>query len=1121
MGFYGNITNVSRTQFQFDKIYPNRRNMDRDCLKDGIFLGRYVLVEYDQDNHLDTFLQVQMLSGVAYTDLSEIPDAVTMLTWSSLKEGEIVYTVSIEAKKERYKYYARLEKPINANDNDPARFKEITSSAEENYVINYNIDLSEYKSSRGYDSTVWQKVYTEQSERTEKYVMIAELNTVVPTFDVVPDAPTMSPIVPHFDTQSTDVYYKLHWQAPWGFRIAKADTTTTTEGLSDATTSWVKEKYDPDTNTSELQYYFPAENTWRVLEEGELIPTFNSAIYYNKAGFEENVPSYKEESQDYIKILPTGMSGEKYNTHDGSLDMTEQYDTQEFIINLPSIGNMMSKAWDIIHGPNRDDARTDENGSLQGRLDSFKDMAADEIPVKRGSDGTIIGATINGGKTSNEDLTGKNDDKWIETMVNGNIESVTIKHTFNPVTNTSSISDINNNGDTIDLYTPKVDDMGHVVGNNVETVTLPYGFKTIKTNGRSTEVSENATGTPAAADVVADNTQDELTINSGNKWIRIDTDVNADSLTIRHDVHNTSSDEATTNWTQTEANTTIPTVTYAYDEAGHYVSHHTENYQLPFGYGKIKGDSGNTAATATYDELTFTSDEWLTATVSKDTVTYSHDYPKKVDDTTSNSDVNGNGDTIVLETLIRDEKGHVTHVNQNTVTLPYGYKTFKDSETTPGQSIANSTQDIMTLQGDTWVKPTVSNDLIKIEHIGPVTATHTSKTNVTPKFGETFTIEDHYYDNKGHIYTTETHTVAIPKGSLTDNNANGADVITQLTFTDSTGALGTTRTNISNLKLTDYSKKTDNSDIAATDALGDALSKLQTQIHDAETTINNLDYSETANNTQIITQITQVDGKITNVVRAAAGTLTLGSGYSVATKGEAINSNDSLNSAFGKMEKSLSEEKARAEQQEKEINNRIDNLIGGENLNAAFDTLKEVADWLDTNDSNADKVIDSIAILNGTMETKGSVAHSIKQAIDSEVNDRNSAITTAINDLDVSDAAIEGQYVSAVNEVDGKIQVSRTSLPVYTLASGDSVGTIKFNNTNIAVNGLKSAAYREEVYFVSKTQYDLDMSTKDAQINGLNAEAKRLTNENIALMETVKQLSERLTALENANNPTE
>jgi hypothetical protein len=61
-----------------------------------------------------------------------------------------------------------------------------------------------------------------------------------------------------------------------------------------------------------------------------------------------------------------------YNKHDGTADVSEQIDTQELTIQLPSIGNMMSKAWDLIHGENRDNARTDENDSLQGRLDSFK-----------------------------------------------------------------------------------------------------------------------------------------------------------------------------------------------------------------------------------------------------------------------------------------------------------------------------------------------------------------------------------------------------------------------------------------------------------------------------------------------------------------------------------------------------------------------------------------------------------------------------------------------------------------------------------------------------------------------------------------------------------------------------
>ena len=44
-------------------------------------------------------------------------------------------------------------------------------------------------------------------------------------------------------------------------------------------------------------------------------------------------------------------------------------------------------------------------------------------------------------------------------------------------------------GNKISLYTPIVDSIGHVVGKNTETVTLPYGFKTIKTNGRNTDTN--------------------------------------------------------------------------------------------------------------------------------------------------------------------------------------------------------------------------------------------------------------------------------------------------------------------------------------------------------------------------------------------------------------------------------------------------------------------------------------------------------------------------------------------------------------------------------------------------------------------------------------------------------
>lgn len=57
-------------------------------------------------------------------------------------------------------------------------------------------------------------------------------------------------------------------------------------------------------------------------------------------------------------------------------------------------------------------------------------------------------------------------------------------------------------------------------------------------------------------------------------------------------------------------------------------------------------------------------------------------------------------------------------------------------------------------------------------------------------------------------------------------------------------------------------------------------------------------------------------------------------------------------------------------------------------------------------------------------------------------------ITNAINALDVADSAKSGQYVSAVSQVDGKIQVTRANLPTvdipeYTLQAGTEDGTIQ------------------------------------------------------------------------------
>jgi hypothetical protein len=123
-----------------------------------------------------------------------------------------------------------------------------------------------------------------------------------------------------------------------------------------------------------------------------------------------------------------------------------------------------------------------------------------------------------------------------------------------PVTNEDTEND-----DTIKLYTPYVDAKGHVVGKNIETITLPYGYKYFKTDGLSPKDSEgkdivsdlystvnyiSTEDTKTTSDIanssVAHNTQDILTINPHNKWIQTkieDTENDGDILTIAHEIH--------------------------------------------------------------------------------------------------------------------------------------------------------------------------------------------------------------------------------------------------------------------------------------------------------------------------------------------------------------------------------------------------------------------------------------------------------------------------------------------------------------------------------------------------------------------------------------------------------
>ena len=86
-------------------------------------------------------------------------------------------------------------------------------------------------------------------------------------------------------------------------------------------------------------------------------------------------------------------------------------------------------------------------------------------------------------------------------------------------------------------------------------------------------------------------------------------------------------------------------------------------------------------------------------------------------------------------------------------------------------------------------------------------------------------------DEAGHIINNPTYTLTLPKGSYEETEGNGANVLTSLSFTDKSGALVGSKTNIGDLLLTGYTTESiASAAIAATDSLNKAIAKIEAQI---------------------------------------------------------------------------------------------------------------------------------------------------------------------------------------------------------------------------------------------------------------------------------------------------
>lgn len=126
----------------------------------------------------------------------------------------------------------------------------------------------------------------------------------------------------------------------------------------------------------------------------------------------------------------------------------------------------------------------------------------------------------------------------------------------------------------------------------------------------------------------------------------------------------------------------------------------------------------------------------------------------------------------------------------------------------------------------------------------------------------------------------------------------------------------------------------------------------------------------------------------------------------------------------------ISDEKTRAELAEKTL---TDNLAAevSDRKTAVGNLKAELIGTASENYNNLGKAETAIKAVDAKLDAAigqgGNVATQIKNAIEA---------------LDVTDAAVDGEYVSSVSETDGKISVSRTVLPTYNVSATGSFVTV-------------------------------------------------------------------------------
>lgn len=470
MGFYGNITNTSKTTFTFDKIYSNRLQMDNSCTSDGIFLGRYVLVEYGLP--ATQYLVGYLDNKIMYDDPSDRSDSHIILC----ENGKLVKV------KRSNQWYLYVGNVTASGTKEWKYLTRITNDRvdDEQYNLNYQIDYPVY--GRGYDSTVWIKQYINNQET---YVQIAELNTVVPNFSIYP----LLPQDPYVAVDDASVVYqpgKYYYYDETDSHYKLDNSDTKTEGRIYYLESELGPAITTDQSSTNLLYKLRVPTNFQLdLDDNN--------IYYNKEGFNKAKRSYDNTTENSINYK-LSQSGYRfyYNVEQDNVvgePIEDGYDRKSLVVKLPALGNAVCDTYDLLYGQNRNDSVTNfDKTNIKGALNTLnRKMSLDKLDTnKLIYFSTEIDNDINDNYMKSATIEGDN-----LISVDANIEKnngvIKIIHNNLDVSKASKSYgkdvDFGTFGSSITLPKLFTDRAGHIVKEETFSVSIPKGSYTNSKEG--------------------------------------------------------------------------------------------------------------------------------------------------------------------------------------------------------------------------------------------------------------------------------------------------------------------------------------------------------------------------------------------------------------------------------------------------------------------------------------------------------------------------------------------------------------------------------------------------------------------------------------------------------------